>query len=182
LVRVNGNTISIGPDPNTPQVGDMRITFKQTLPNQTVSLIAKQIGDTFESYRAKNGRSVSLLSIGTHSAESMYEDAQFANTVFTWILRAVGVFCVCISLALITAPLSVLASVIPFLGRLVGVGTGLFSLVFGIAWSLFIIALAWLFYRPLIGIIILAAAVGLIAMLLRKRPISTETKKPELTI
>ena len=74
---------------------------------------------------------------------------------------------------MIVAPLQVLASVVPLLGKIVGVGTGLFCFVFGLAWSLMIIALAWLFYRPLIGIIILAAAGGLIALLYSRRSAKT---------
>ena len=167
LVHVSDNTVYIGPHPASPGVADTRITFKQTLPT-TVSFIAKLVGDTFETYVSKNGRSVSMLSVGTHSAENMYESAHTANTIMTWILRFVGVFLVCISLVLITAPLSVLASIIPFLGSIVGAGTALFSLLFGLAWSLLIIAIAWLFYRPLIGIILLMAVVALVAMLYSK--------------
>jgi len=73
--------------------------------------------------------------------------------------------------------LSVFASVVPFLGKLVGIGTGLVSILFGMAWSLLIIALAWLFYRPLIGAIILAAAAGLIVMLYTKLRSGKESGK-----
>jgi len=62
------------------------------------------------------------------------------------------------------------------LGKLVGVGTGLFSMLFGTAWSLVVIAMAWLFYRPLIGILLLAAALGLIVLLLSKRSAGKESK------
>jgi len=98
----------------------------------------------------------------------MFESAHAANSMWTWILRFVGVFLVCMSIGMMLAPLSVLASVIPFLGKLVGVGTGFVSMLAGMTWSLLIIALAWLFYRPLIGIILLVAAVGLIALLFTK--------------
>ena len=173
MVHVSGNTIYLGYTPAQPAIGDVRATFKQTKPENEVSLIAKLNNDTFEKFVAKNGRTVSMLSVGTHSAENMFESAHASNAMLTWILRAVGVFLICISLRMMVAPLDVLASVIPFLGKLVGVGTGLFSLLFGMAWSLMIIALAWLFYRPLIGILILAAAVGLIVLLYSKRRVAT---------
>jgi len=168
MVHVSGGTVYLGQSPAQPNIGDVRVTFKYTKPINTVSLIAKLNGDTFETFKAKNGRSVSMLSIGTHSAENMFESAHAANSMWTWILRIVGVLLVCMSIGMMLAPLSVLASVIPFLGKLVGVGTGLVSMLFGLAWSLLIIALAWLFYRPLIGIILLVAAVGLIALLFSK--------------
>ena len=166
-VHVNDNTIYIGLSPSSPQTADTRITFKRTLP-ATVSLIAKLNGDTLESYVAKNGRTVGLLSVGTHSAENMYESAHTANALLTWILRLLGIILVCIGLSLITAPLSVLASVVPFLGKLVGAGTGIVCVLLGLAWSLLVIAVAWLFYRPLVAIVLLVAVVVLIALLYRR--------------
>ena len=110
-----------------------------------------------------------MLNMGAVSAENMFASAHASNTMMTWILRLVGVCLVCFGIALILAPLEVLASVVPFIGKIVGIGTGLFSLFFGTAWSLLIIAVAWLFYRPLIGILLLAAAVLLIIGLYSKR-------------
>ncbi|MCL2623182.1 MAG: TMEM43 family protein [Planctomycetaceae bacterium] len=169
MVHVSGSTVYLGLSPAQPAIGDVRATFKWTKPENTVSLIAKLNNDTFESYVAKNGKTVSMLSVGTHSAENMFQSAHTSNSNLTWFLRFLGVFLVCMSLRMMVAPLEVLASVIPFLGKLVGVGTGLFSMLFGTAWSLAVIAMAWLFYRPLIGILLLAAAVGLIVLLMSKR-------------
>ena len=168
-IHVDGSTVYLGQNPASPTIGDVRVSFKRTKPSNEVSIVAKMIGDTFEPYTAKNGRTVSMLSVGTHSAENMFASAHASNTMLTWILRFVGVFLICLSIALILAPLSVLASVIPFLGKLVGVGTGLVSLLFGTAWSLTIIALAWLFYRPLIGIALLMAAVLLIVCVFTRK-------------
>ena len=181
FVHVSGNTVYLGQSPAQPNIGDVRVTFKYTKPSNTVSLIAKLNGDTFESYVAKNGKKIGMLSVGTHSAENMFESAHAANSMWTWILRFVGVLLVCMSIGMMLAPLSVLASVVPFLGKLVGIGTGLVSMLFGLAWSLLIIALAWLFYRPLIGAILLAAAVGLVVLLFRKLRSGTEAKTPNLT-
>ena len=167
-VHISGSTVYLGQSPAQPNVGDIRVSFKRTKPDNEVSLIAKLIGETFESFVAKNGKTVSMLSMGTHSAESMFEAAHASNTMWTWILRFVGVFLVCMSISMMLAPLSVFASVVPFLGKLVGIGTGLVSILFGMAWSLLIIALAWLFYRPLIAILILAVAGGLIWLLYSK--------------
>ena len=167
MVHVAGNEIYLGVSPELPRVGDMRIAFKKTMP-AAVSLIAKVNGDTFEPYRAENGKTVGLLSMGTHSLENMYGDAHAGNEMLTWILRLAGVLCVCLCLGMLAGPLTVLASVIPFLGRLVGIGAGIVGFLLGLAWSFLIIALAWLFYRPLIGLVLLAAAAGLIWLLVVK--------------
>lgn len=52
--------------------------------------------------------------------------------------------------------------------------TGLVCWVFGVVWSLLIIAIAWIFYRPVLGIIILAVAGGLVFWLVKR---SKEKKK-----
>ena len=58
--------------------------------------------------------------------------------------------------------LSTVLKVVPFVANIVGWGVGVVCTVVGIVWSLIIIAIAWLFYRPLIGIILLAIAAFLI--------------------
>ena len=168
MVHGSGSTVYLGFSPAQPTTGDVRVSFKRTKPENTVSIIAKLNGDTFETFVAQNGKTVSMLSMGTHSAENMFASAHAANTFMMWILRIVGVFLVIFSLRMIVAPLEVLASVVPFLGKLVGIGVGLVCMLLGAAWSLLIIALAWLFYRPLIGLLILAVAGGLIALLFTK--------------
>ena len=168
FVHASGSTVYFGQTPEQPSIGDVRVGFKRLMPCN-ISIIAKQNGDTFEPFITKNGRTVSMLNMGTVSAEYMFKSAHASNSIITWVLRIVGVFLVCISLTVIFAQLQVLASVVPFLGKLVGVGTGLFSVLLGLAWSLLVIAVAWLFYRPLIGILILAVAVGLIVLLYTRR-------------
>ena len=167
MVHLDGSTIYLGLSPAKPEIGDIRVSFKRTLPT-TVSLIAKQNGDTFEEYRAKNGKTVRILKVGTHSAENLFGAEHASNSGWTWILRFVGFLCIYLGLSAIVAPLKVLADVIPLLGTIVGVGTGIVCFLFGMAWTLVVIAVAWLFFRPIIGVIILAAAVGLLWMLYKK--------------
>jgi len=167
LVHVSGNTVMLSASPVAPQIGDVRVTFMETRPG-TVSIIAKLNGDTFEQFHASNGKTVGMLTMGTHSLEDMYGAAHAANTTMTWILRLAGVCLVIFGLWMIAAPLAVLASVIPFLGSIVGAGAGLVSILLGLAWSLLIIAIAWLRFRPLIGLGIVGLAVVLIALLYMK--------------
>lgn len=167
LVHVRDNTVIFSTSPGVPQIGDVRITFTKVLPG-TVSILAKVIGDTFEQYQAANGKTVSQLSMGTHSLENMYGDAHSANTTMTWILRFVGVVVIIIGLKMVLAPLAVVASVIPLLGSIVGAGSGLASTLLGTAWSLIVIAIAWLRFRPIIGGAMVLAAGVLIAIVIMK--------------
>ncbi|MBQ9453999.1 MAG: TMEM43 family protein [Desulfovibrio sp.] len=164
MLHEQGNTLYIGASPSAPQVGDVRVTFAMT-PPATVSIIAKIKGDSFEPFRAANGKNVSALSMGEESMDSMFADEHSGNVMVTWVLRVLGTILVIAGLRCVFAPLSVIASVIPLLGSIVGAGTGLVSLLLGLAWSLVIMAIAWLRFRPLIGGTMLAVAVGLAVLL-----------------
>jgi hypothetical protein len=164
MVHVSGNTVLLGRSPSVPQIGDVRVTFTETRAG-TASIISKLNGDTFEPYRAGNGKTVSMLTMGTHSIENMYADAHSANTIVTWILRLIGIIVVIFGLVMILAPVQVFASVIPFLGHIAGAGTGIVSVLMGLGWSLLIIAIAWLRFRPVIGIGMIAVTLVLVTIL-----------------
>lgn len=151
----------IGDNPASPQVGDLRVKFTVVKPND-VSIIAQQIDNTFEPYRAKAGGTIELLQMGVHSSEAMIQAAQDTNALLTWILRLVGFFVMALGLGMILRPLSVFADVLPLLGDIVGAGTGIIAVLTAGVLSLITIAIAWLFYRPVLGIILIVAAVGLV--------------------
>ncbi len=167
LVHISENTIYIGANPTSPKVGDVRITLTKVLPKD-VSLIGKVNGSTFGQFIAKNGKKVARLETGIVSAEEMFANAQAENTMLTWMLRLVGVLLVCGGLRGIFGILEALAKVVPFLGDVVGAGVGLVCTVVGVAWSLIWIAIGWVFYRPLVGIPLLIAAIALIVWIKKK--------------
>ncbi len=142
----------------------MKISFKKVDPSAEVSLIAQVTGNTFKKYtHAKNGYTFSAFNMGKVDKEAMFQQAEEANTMMCWILRVLSLILIIAGISTVLKPLSVLASVVPILGKIVGVGTGLIAKVIGAAWWLLIVALAWLFYRPLIAIPLLiafGAAVG----------------------
>lgn len=154
----------VGDDPSNPQVGDLRITFRVVKPC-TVSLVAGQVKDTFEPYATEAGGTIELLQVGTHSAAAMFKAAQDSNKTMTWILRFVGFAVMTAGLAMILSPLSVLADIIPFVGGIVATGTLIISLGVSLALSLATISVAWIFYRPMLAIALLAV-VAVVAVLL----------------
>ena len=161
LVHVNNNQLYYGVSPSSPAVGDVRITWTKVLPAK-VTIIAKQKGNTFTSFKAKNGKTFSTLVMGERDAEEIYEGAHETNHMLMWIFRIVGILFVIIGLKCIFGILETLLKVVPFVANIIGWGVGAVCTVVGLVWSLIIIALAWLFYRPLIGIAILAVAALLI--------------------
>lgn len=156
----------IGADPKTPAIGDLRVHFQVVEPGD-VSIVAGQIGDTFEPYVVKDLGDIELLQTGTHSAKSMFATAQQANVFLTWALRIAGFFIMYIGLALIFQPISVLADIIPFFGNIAEAGTGLLAFLIALPLTLLTIAIAWVAFRPLIGIPLLIAAIASIVFAIR---------------
>ncbi len=163
MVHQQGNVLYIGRNTGSPEIGDMRITFKYVTAPKAASVIAKTQNDTFAKFVSKNGKTLSVLSVGSHSMEEMFQTEHDNNSLLTWVLRIVGILLIIGAFKSIFGILYMLFKVLPFLADIVEMGVGLVAGVLGIAWSLIIIALAWLWYRPVIGCIILAIVVGLIA-------------------
>jgi len=169
---LSSNTIYLGKNSVSPQVGDIRISFKEVKP-MNISLVANQENNTFEPFHAKAGGTIELLESGTHSAEAMFQQARKSNTILTWVLRGVGFVVMLIGFQLILAPLSIFADVLPILGSIVGSGTGIIAGMIAGILSCLTIAIAWIVYRPLIGIIMLILSGGIGFFLftkLRKTP------------
>ncbi|MCQ2243874.1 MAG: TMEM43 family protein [Bacteroidaceae bacterium] len=163
MIHQQGNVLYIGRNSGSPEVGDMRITFKYVTAPKAASVIAKTQGETFAKFVAKNGKTLSVLSVGSHSMEEMFQTEHDNNSLLTWVLRIIGVLLIIGAFKSIFGILYMLFKVLPFLADIVEMGVGLVAGILGIAWSLIIIALAWIWYRPVIGCIILAIVVGLIA-------------------
>ena len=151
-----------------PRIGDMRVTFTVILPHD-ISIVAKQKGDTFVGYLAKTKKRIDMLSDGVRDAAEMFESARSANKVGTWILRLVGFFLMYFGISTFLKPLSVLVDVLPILGDIVGIGIGLVAGVVAFACSLVTIAVAWIFYRPVLAILLLVLAGGAVFLLWKKR-------------
>ena len=143
-------------DPATPQIGALRVKYSMVKP-ATVSVIGKQNGHRVEPYLTKNG-SIALLEMGNVGADTMFATAQTDNRVTAWLIRLGGFFLMWAGLGLVFSPVKILADVVPFIGNIVGAGVGFILGLAALALSTIIIALAWLAYRPLIGLALLAAA------------------------
>lgn len=170
----------MGEAPGAPKVGDLRITFASVNP-QEVSVVSVQKGDSFAPYKSKNGNNVELLQTGKHTAEEMFQKAMDDNQTLTWILRAVGFILMMVGLNMMFKLASVLADVIPILGSIVGAGTGIIAFLLAACLSLVTIAVAWIFYRPVLGISLLVVAAVLIVLVVKKLRGSSQDSVAEKT-
>ena len=157
-VHVNDNQLYLGLDPGAPMVGDVRVKFEKVTPAHEVTVVAVVDGDSFKPFKAKNGYTLEKLVMGKRDIDQFFEQEQANNTFKTWMLRIIGILMVIGALKLIFGFVVTLVKIVPFLSSIVGWGVGMICTVLGVIWSLIVIAIAWLFYRPILGIILLAIA------------------------
>ena len=155
------SVIYIGKDPSRPDVGDVRISFSKVMPAD-VSILASVAGDSFAPFQSKSGKTFSALSMGNVSQEQMFESEHAANKMMLWLFRILGFFIILAGLRSITSILETLLKVIPFLSRIVGWGVGLVCGIVAFVWTLIVAAVAWIAYRPVVAIILLAVAAAAI--------------------
>lgn len=158
-----GDSVYVGADENAPELGDYKIEFEKLDPT-TASVVAVQQNASFAPYNAKAGDSIYMISEGNVTAEAMFKSAQASNATLTWILRFVGWLAMTIGLTMVFKPFTTLLDVVPFLGSIFGAGIGFASGIVSFALALLTIAVAWLFYRPLLSIILIAVGVGAVIL------------------
>ena len=151
------NVLYFGRVPGAPEVGDVRVTFEKVVPAK-VTVMAVVDGDTFKAYKAKNGKRFQTLVMGKKTGDEIIEGEKEANNMILWALRIIGIMIVIGGLKGIFGFLETILKVVPFIANIFGWGVGIVCTVLGVVWSLIVIAIAWLFYRPLLGISLLVLA------------------------
>ena len=169
--KISSNTIYLGSGnlENNPQIGDVKISFEIVKTDQLVSIISKQSNNTLVPFVGENGSTINELAFGEVSANEMFKTALNDNKMLTWVLRLVGLFFCIGGLKLIFNPLVTIGDVVPFIGSILSIGTGLISTIIGIILSFVTIAIAWFFYRPIISIILISVGALLFIFLLYRR-------------
>ncbi len=156
-VHQAGNVLYYGRSMNAPEIGDVRITFEKTVPAK-VTVVSQVEGNTFKPFVASNKKKFQTLRMGKKSIEEIFEEENESNTMWTWILRIVGILLVISGFKSLFSFLETLLKVVPFLSSIFAFGVGIICTIVGIVYSLIVIALAWIFYRPVLGIILLLIA------------------------
>ena len=164
-VRVVDGVLYIGGDPSKPAVGDLRIAFAE-VPTQEASVVARQSPIGLGPYQTHAGGTVELIMPGRVPSADMFKSAQQENETLTWLLRGAGCVLMFFGFCLILGPLGVLGDLIPIIGDVVRAGAGLVGFLFTVVMAPLIIAVAWLWYRPLVavGVVVVGALFAALAI------------------
>lgn len=163
-VQVVDGKIFIAANPDSPQIGDYRISYAYAAVGP-VSAVGRQAGATIAQYQTRAGDRLLLAVNGRQSATDMFKHAEEENRIITWVIRLGGVLAMWLGAYLMLRPLVVVADVVPLIGSVLGAGAGLVALAFTAIVAAVVIALAWLWYRPLIGasVLVIGLVIGFAA-------------------
>ena len=166
-LKVSSTYATNSEDLDNPKVGDVRISFIYNN-SSDVSVLAVQSGKTFTDFVSSAGKTVNRVMDGTHSGSEMINVIKSENNFLKWILRLVGTLLCVIGFGAILKPISAITSFVPILGSIVGAAVGLVSFVLGLCLSLIVIAIAWIRFRPILGICLLAIVGVLVVFLITR--------------
>ena len=155
-VHVVDGRIYIGNDPGSPRVGDMRVSY-HVAPVGPVSLIGRQAGDDLQKFQTEAGDRLLMGASGLVPAVDMFQAAEQENRIFTWILRILGVVIMWAGWYLVLRPIAVVGDLVPFIGSVLAAGAGIVAFLLTAATAPVVMAIAWLWYRPLLSIGLIAA-------------------------
>jgi hypothetical protein len=154
----------IGMNPQTPMVGDIKITYTYA-PAGEYTFAAKEEGKKLTHYVTENGKEFVFVRSGRVSAKTIFKEELDANAALTWILRGVGLLVMFFGFTMIMGPIAALAKVIPVLGSLASGVTSIVAAVLTLILGSVIIALAWFGSRPMLSLGIIGIGIALAVLL-----------------
>lgn len=167
---------------DTPEVGDIRISFVYTEPKQDVTVIGQQSGNKIVPWMSKVKKTIHSLYIGIHSFEEVIQKQKTDAKIIMWLCRFGGFLLMYIGLMMIVSPISMLLAFLPFLKNIVEAGLGFICFALALILSLITIAIAWLAVRPLYAIGLLGGALVVIILIVVKKHTTIPKQAPKETM
>jgi hypothetical protein len=157
--QAHGNGLYVGSSPENPSVGDLRIRFEQA-PAAQVSIVGRQSAEGFGPWTTPADSVLEeRLEVGVLTAEQMFESLEAENTAITWLVRVLGFVFMFVAFKLMLRPLSAASRLVPVVGRVAGFAATMVSFLLACVLTLGIVAVAWVFHRPVLGLGLLATAI-----------------------
>ncbi|MDZ4726281.1 MAG: TMEM43 family protein [Leptospira sp.] len=176
--KVHDGGIYIGNNPLSPEIGDIKIKHKVSMEG-TTSIIGLLNGSTVNSYKTKRDTSILMFDFGSKDAVTMFQEAQDANVTRTWIVRVLGFLVMFFGFRLLFGPIAAAGGWIPILGGILEMGVSLVAGILAFSLSFVTIAIAWIFFRPLLGISLLVLGVGAFVYLYSQKGKFSQNPKPQ---
>jgi hypothetical protein len=136
-------------DPASPKVGDIRFEFR-VVPATTVSVIARQVGSTFDAYPTPSGSTMELLIAGRHEARHMYHAVVQDNGWWSWFVRASSLVMLVLGFGGITRTLAGLLLMVPVVSDMLHAGLRVFAWGLALTVAITTAAMSWMSMHPFV--------------------------------
>ena len=168
---VNENKIFISATGNTsitsPGIGDYLVEY-EIVQGETITIVGGKSGSNIVSYYTKNGN-LNEVSYGIKDKAVLKQEKIDENTRNTWIIRIASVFGLMVAFGMLFSPLTNLLGRVPILGSIVNGGVALVGGLLGGAWGIVVIAIGWLYFKPVLAISLIVGVVAIVVLVARCR-------------
>lgn len=156
-------------DPDRPAIGAIRVSF-HAVPAGDITVLGGLDGSIIDAWQAPGGGRIAMAERGILGAEALLRGAYRENSLKTWLIRGAGTLALFVGFSILV---SRLVRTMPWLAEIAATSSKRrIAFTAALAWLLGIVALAWLLFRPLMSLGLVAAALVLLAAfhLARRRP------------
>lgn len=165
--RLLGNVLYIGTGtPETPEVGDVRISFTAVRAGKTVTAFGKQDGSQLVPYL--EGKTTLYRALDGSRDEAI-SALKTEYTTVGWMVRFIGFFIMWIGLVMCFGPINAVLKVVPFMGSIGRGLTGIAMFLVALVLSAVTIVVAMIAHSVIALLITLVVVAGLIIVIVRKR-------------
>ncbi len=176
--KITDGEIYVGRDPLSPEVGDVKVHHMYGKEG-IASIIGQLTGSIVDSFTTKRETQILMFDYGTKDAISMFQKAQDDNVTRTWVVRVAGFFIMFLGFRLLFGPIAAAGGWIPILGGILEMGVSIVAGILAFSFSFVTISIAWIFFRPLLGLGLLALGVGAFAYLYQQKGKFTKNPSPQ---
>jgi len=154
-------------DINSPDIGDYLIEF-EIVSAETITVVGGKQSNNIISYHTKTGN-LNEVSYGIKDKDVLKQEKIDENNRRTWAIRIGSIFALMLAVGMLFSPITKLLGRVPILGNIVNGGIALVGGIIGGAWGVIVIAIGWLYYKPVLAIGLIAGVIALILLVSRAR-------------
>mmetsp|Transcript_52722 Transcript_52722/g.78161 ORF Transcript_52722/g.78161 Transcript_52722/m.78161 type:complete len:515 (+) Transcript_52722:80-1624(+) len=184
-----------------PQNGDCKVVFEYVAEDFPCSFVVKQTLQKYSEEPLLEGESnyrfsvdkcdvvsegcfscldgdlgeIWLVQSGDYNLEEMIENAEAEEKTLLNIIRVIGWVLLVLGWSLLFSPFITALSVLPFLAKLGGFAAVLVGIILGCTCCCIVVASAWVRYRPLLGLAMLAIAGTVTGVVIWRLNVAAET-------
>ena len=151
----------------SPEVGDYMIEY-EIVTAETITAVGAKSGNNIISYHTKTGN-LAEVSYGIKDKAVLKQEKIDENNRRTWAIRIGSVIGLMIAVGLLFSPITKVLGRIPLVGNIVNGGIALVGGVIGGAWGIIVIAVGWLYYKPLLAIGLIVGVIALVILISRSK-------------